>query len=58
MYLTYRYNSFMKQTHRLLGLLLLLVTTPTFSQKLTTLTVEKIMRDPKIWIGTSPSNMY
>ena len=27
------------------------------AQKLSKLTVEKIMRDPKIWIGTSPSNI-
>jgi len=41
-------------------LLILTITYPTiiFSQeKLETLTVEKIMRDPK-WIGTSPSNPY
>ena len=35
----------------------LVLTLPTQAQKLTTLTVEKIMRDPKIWIGTSPSNI-
>jgi dipeptidyl aminopeptidase/acylaminoacyl peptidase len=28
------------------------------AQKLTDLTVEKIMRDPKQWIGTSPSNIH
>ena len=27
------------------------------AQKLSVLTVEKIMRDPKIWIGTSPTNI-
>jgi dipeptidyl aminopeptidase/acylaminoacyl peptidase len=27
------------------------------AQKLTKLSVEKIMRDPKMWIGTSPSNI-
>lgn len=27
------------------------------AQKLNTLTVEKIMRDPKIWLGTSPSDI-
>ena len=48
----------MKQTLRFLGLLLLLGTNPSFAQKLSTLTVEKIMRDPKTWIGTSPSNVY
>ncbi|HEV7350726.1 S9 family peptidase [Telluribacter sp.] len=48
----------MKQTLRLLGLLLLLGTNLSFAQKLSTLTVEKIMRDPRLWIGTSPSNVY
>jgi dipeptidyl aminopeptidase/acylaminoacyl peptidase len=38
-------------------LLLLVATTRTFAQKLETLTVEKIMRDPK-WIGISPSNIH
>jgi dipeptidyl aminopeptidase/acylaminoacyl peptidase len=37
-------------------LILILVCTHSFSQKLETLTVEKIMRDPK-WIGTSPSRI-
>ena len=31
--------------------------TSTYAQKLTSLSVEKIMRDPKLWIGTSPSNV-
>lgn len=39
-------------------LLVLFISTISFSQqKLDRLTVEKIMRDPK-WIGTSPSNIY
>ncbi len=38
-------------------LLLLAATTGAFAQKLETLTVEKIMRDPK-WIGVSPSNVH
>ncbi len=38
-------------------LLLLTATTSAFAQKLETLTVEKIMRDPK-WIGVSPSNIH
>src|SRR5580693_3592423 len=37
--------------------LLLTATTSAFAQKLETLTVEKIMRDPK-WIGISPSNIH
>ncbi len=37
-------------------LLLLPFCTAAFAQKLETLTVEKIMRDPK-WIGVSPSNI-
>jgi dipeptidyl aminopeptidase/acylaminoacyl peptidase len=28
------------------------------AQKLSKLTVEKIMRDPKMWMGTSPSNIH
>jgi len=42
---------------RLFTILLVLISTQTFAQKLETLTVEKIMRDPK-WIGTSPSNIH
>lgn len=43
----------------LLSLLLLFVKPPTAeAQKLGTLTVEKIMRDPKTWLGTSPSNIF
>jgi dipeptidyl aminopeptidase/acylaminoacyl peptidase len=41
---------------KLLTLILIAVCTQTFAQKLETLTIEKIMRDPK-WIGTSPSNI-
>jgi len=46
------YND-MKKT---LTLLLLIISARTIAQKLDTLTVEKIMRDPK-WIGVSPSNI-
>ena len=35
---------------------LLLITSPAFSQQISPLTIEKIMRDPK-WIGVSPSNI-
>jgi len=38
-------------------LILLAVSAGAFSQQLGTLTVEKIMRDPK-WIGVSPSNIH
>ncbi|WP_247231292.1 prolyl oligopeptidase family serine peptidase [Telluribacter sp. SYSU D00476] len=48
----------MKQVFRTLGLFLFLGMSSSFAQKLSTLTVEKIMRDPKSWIGTSPSNIY
>jgi len=41
---------------KLLTLLLLAASTGAFAQKLDTLTIEKIMRDPK-WIGVSPSNI-
>src|ERR1700748_2743809 len=41
---------------KIFTLLLLPVCTGAFAQKLGTLTIEKIMRDPK-WIGTSPSNI-
>ena len=41
---------------RFLTLLLLVSSASAFAQKLDTLTVEKIMRDPK-WIGVSPSNI-
>jgi len=41
---------------KLITLLLIANTAGVFAQKLDTLTVEKIMRDPK-WIGTSPSNI-
>ncbi|GAB2793133.1 prolyl oligopeptidase family serine peptidase [Rhabdobacter roseus] len=39
-------------------LLLLGLAQSTLAQKLGPLTVEKIMRDPKTWIGTSPSNVW
>jgi dipeptidyl aminopeptidase/acylaminoacyl peptidase len=38
-------------------LLLITISATTFAQKLDTLTVEKIMRDPK-WIGISPSDIH
>jgi len=38
-------------------LVILVMALPTQAQKLSALTVEKIMRDPKKWIGTSPSNI-
>lgn len=38
-------------------LLLLLITSPVLGQQLGTLTVEKIMRDPK-WMGVSPSDVF
>jgi dipeptidyl aminopeptidase/acylaminoacyl peptidase len=41
---------------KLFTLILLVSCSHSFAQKLETLTVEKIMRDPK-WIGTSPSNI-
>jgi dipeptidyl aminopeptidase/acylaminoacyl peptidase len=41
---------------KLFTLMLLVSCSHSFGQKLETLTVEKIMRDPK-WIGTSPSNI-
>jgi dipeptidyl aminopeptidase/acylaminoacyl peptidase len=41
---------------KLITLLLIVNTVAAFAQKLDTLTVEKIMRDPK-WIGISPSNI-
>ncbi|WP_114939849.1 S9 family peptidase [Mucilaginibacter endophyticus] len=41
---------------KLLSLLFLIPATGVFAQKLDTLTIEKIMRDPK-WIGVSPSNI-
>lgn len=41
---------------KLFTILLLTCTTASFAQKLDTLTIEKIMRDPK-WIGVSPSNI-
>jgi dipeptidyl aminopeptidase/acylaminoacyl peptidase len=41
---------------KLFTLLLLAASTGAYAQKLDTLTIEKIMRDPK-WIGVSPSNI-
>ncbi len=38
-------------------ILLLLISSTVYSQQLTSLTVEKIMRDPK-WIGVAPSNPF
>ena len=35
----------------------LLASASLYAQKTGTLTVEKIMRDPKQWIGTAPSNV-
>jgi len=42
---------------KIFTLLLLANTAGAFAQKLDTLTIEKIMRDPK-WIGVSPSNIH
>jgi Tol biopolymer transport system component len=42
---------------KIFTLLLLANTSVAFAQKLDTLTVEKIMRDPK-WIGVSPSDIH
>lgn len=42
---------------KIITLLLLANTTAAFAQKLDTLTIEKIMRDPK-WIGVSPSDIH
>ncbi len=42
---------------KLITLFLVAACTHTFAQKLDSLTVEKITRDPK-WIGTSPSNVH
>lgn len=42
---------------KIFTLLLIANTTAAFAQKLDTLTIEKIMRDPK-WIGVSPSNIH
>lgn len=47
----------MKQLLKCSSLILTLFAIPASAQKLTTLSVEKIMRDPKMWIGTSPSNI-
>jgi len=41
---------------KLITLILITACTNSFAQKLDTLTVEKIMRDPK-WIGVAPSNI-
>ena len=48
-----RINVYMK---KLLTLIFLIQATGAFAQKLDTLTIEKIMRDPK-WIGISPSDI-
>src|ERR1700761_1979652 len=42
---------------KLYAVLLLAFSTHVFAQKLETLTVEKIMRDPK-WMGVAPSNIH
>ncbi|WP_428328190.1 prolyl oligopeptidase family serine peptidase [Mucilaginibacter sp.] len=42
---------------KIFTLLLLHICTGAFAQKLETLSIEKIMRDPK-WIGVSPSNIH
>ena len=42
---------------KIFTLLLIANTAAAFAQKLDTLTIEKIMRDPK-WIGVSPSNIH
>jgi len=42
---------------KLFTLILISACANAFAQKLETLTIEKIMRDPK-WIGTSPSNIH
>ncbi|MDB5015555.1 MAG: family peptidase [Mucilaginibacter sp.] len=42
---------------KIFTLLLIPICSTAFAQKLETLTVEKIMRNPK-WIGVSPSNVY
>ncbi|MCE7065828.1 prolyl oligopeptidase family serine peptidase [Dyadobacter sp. CY326] len=42
---------------RLAFLFIYLFSSSTSAQKLGNLTVEKIMRDPKVWIGTSPSDI-
>ncbi|MCA8831822.1 S9 family peptidase [Hymenobacter pini] len=46
----------LKPLHLLLPASLLLAL-PMYAQKLGTLTVEKIMREPAQWLGTSPSNV-
>ena len=43
--------------NKLFTLILIAVSTNAFAQKLDTLTVEKIMRDPNKWIGTSPTGV-
>jgi dipeptidyl aminopeptidase/acylaminoacyl peptidase len=52
--LTAQYLYIMK---KLITLVLLTISTGAFAQQLGTLTIEKIMRDPK-WIGISPSNIH
>nr|WP_295923666.1 prolyl oligopeptidase family serine peptidase [uncultured Dyadobacter sp.] len=47
----------MKLVYRLPLLITLLGIQQLFAQSLTPLTVEKIMRDPKKWIGTSPTDI-
>jgi len=47
----------MKNLFNSLTFLLLIAAVPLKAQKSGTLTVEKIMRDPKLWLGTSPSDI-
>lgn len=47
----------MNTIFRTILLLLLPGSTALLAQKLTTLSVEKIMREPRIWLGTSPTNI-
>ena len=54
---TNEFNQPINNMNKLFTLLLITACTNAFSQKLDTLTVEKIMRDPK-WIGISPTNVY
>lgn len=48
----------MKHLLQLTTLLLFITLIPVKAQKLGALTVEKIMREPRIWLGTSPSDVF
>ncbi|MBE9464046.1 prolyl oligopeptidase family serine peptidase [Dyadobacter subterraneus] len=48
----------MKHFLQVTSLLLIITLIPLKAQKLGPLTVEKIMRDPKMWLGTSPSDIF